>query len=564
MVKLDKAEIEFLATDKVSKILQQIEKNTRKAEKTTKKSVSAMEKFYNSLKNTVNRGISVAIGNLTSAITQELARAFRQGITDALAYEQSFIVLNQQVEDAEGFLEELRVSTKGLASDLVLVQSANRALSFGLEKDAIPALAETAVALGKIQGLEADQAFNDIVTGIARASPMILDNLGIILDAETTYRQWGEAQEIVGRQLTKNEKLLALQDQTIKNSRILVLKEATAIKSLAEEWKEFNVQQENFFRNVAVNVAESFRARAIADQRQTEIIQKRRQLEENDPIFDRITGVKGLAAETQLLNVLEEELLESESKFNTELEKTNTALTDNANRYKELGRELDNYKTDLDEARTSLQKLLNEQTQEQVDNDKEILKLKRDQLVVNKAIAEAGAEGQGFITKDQSEEIQKFLDNYNERNNTNIEFTQKINDEIEKRIELLRQENELADVERNLFNLERENEIQKALTGEEINRAENFQDFQKRFQGYVEEDIPTLVDQISNVQTDINSISEDSERVLRQFTDMAGQLQLSAFYADRLQKILTSLDGARIEIDIEADFPRGELLDTGG
>lgn len=51
-------------------------------------------------------------------------------------------------------------------------------------------LLQVAVVRGQAMGLSAEQAFNDIVTGIGRMSPMILDNLGIVTGGGTGVREF--------------------------------------------------------------------------------------------------------------------------------------------------------------------------------------------------------------------------------------------------------------------------------------------------------------------------------------------------------------------------------------
>ena len=78
--------------------------------------------------------------------------------------------------------QSLDRAARGTISNSDLILSANRAMMLGLGADAeqLGNLLEIAAFRGKALGVSTQQAFNDIVTGIGRNSPMILDNLGII------------------------------------------------------------------------------------------------------------------------------------------------------------------------------------------------------------------------------------------------------------------------------------------------------------------------------------------------------------------------------------------------
>lgn len=106
----------------------------------------------------------------------------------------------------------LRKASLNTVADMDIIRSANRALMLGLGADTkkLANLMQIAAFRGRAMGLSTTQAFNDIVTGVGRASPMILDNLGIIIDAKTTYGEYAENIGKSAAQLTAMEKKQAL------------------------------------------------------------------------------------------------------------------------------------------------------------------------------------------------------------------------------------------------------------------------------------------------------------------------------------------------------------------
>mgnify|MGYP001216101551 CR=1 FL=1 len=93
-----------------------------------------------------------------------------------------------------------------------IVKSAATAMLLGVSADAdqLANLAEIAAARARDVGETTSQAFDDIVRGIGRQSPLILDNLGIVVDADSAYRTYAASVGKSSDALTENEKKQAL------------------------------------------------------------------------------------------------------------------------------------------------------------------------------------------------------------------------------------------------------------------------------------------------------------------------------------------------------------------
>lgn len=103
-------------------------------------------------------------------------------------------------KEMESNMDILRRASRSTIADVDLMQTANRAALLGVTNnvDDLARLMVTASLRGREMGLSTTQAFNDIVTGIGRGSPLILDNLGIkIPDALTkSMESMDEAQKM--------------------------------------------------------------------------------------------------------------------------------------------------------------------------------------------------------------------------------------------------------------------------------------------------------------------------------------------------------------------------------
>lgn len=126
--------------------------------------------------------VAIAVAATTAAITGAtvaiMSMATRAGKIESLS-----IGFERNFGDMEKALQSFRKSSAGMVSDFDLMQTANRAALLGVTNDVdkLAALMITARLRGREMGMDMTQAFDDIVRGIGRMSPLILDNLGIII-----------------------------------------------------------------------------------------------------------------------------------------------------------------------------------------------------------------------------------------------------------------------------------------------------------------------------------------------------------------------------------------------
>lgn len=98
-------------------------------------------------------------------------------------FEQGMAALARNTgQSADMIVSKLREVSKGTISNQDIMLAANRAVALNVTKDVnqMAQLLEIARVKAKAMGTTTTQAFSDMMTGIGRASPLILDNLGII------------------------------------------------------------------------------------------------------------------------------------------------------------------------------------------------------------------------------------------------------------------------------------------------------------------------------------------------------------------------------------------------
>ena len=219
MAKKDEIEIIVKATDNASKEFDKVSKNTKK--------------LSDSFKD-VQKYSWIATTALVGLETLMVKQA-----TDVEPVKNAFENLTKTVwESSDTMLKSLKSASKWAVSEYDLMLSANRALKLWVTQNT-----EDMTDLMKIARLywqqmwqDVTQSFNDIVTWLGRWSPMILDNLWIIIDSEKAYEDYAASIWKAKWELTKAEKTQALVNATLVEWR----------KALDEFWEPAQTMAERF------------------------------------------------------------------------------------------------------------------------------------------------------------------------------------------------------------------------------------------------------------------------------------------------------------------------------
>ena len=144
---------------------------------------------------------------------------------------------------ADRMLERLRTVSRGTISDMQLMSSASRAMMLGVTDDAdtMAKLLEVAMFRGRAMGLTAQQAFSDLMTGLGRMSPMILDNLGILTGGQKVFTDYAASIGKASDELTDLEKRQALVNLVLRDSQGTTVDAAEGIETLTAALANFKV-----------------------------------------------------------------------------------------------------------------------------------------------------------------------------------------------------------------------------------------------------------------------------------------------------------------------------------
>ena len=220
-------------TDRATKDINKFNKSLGESEKQAKDT----GKGFETLKSTWFKvaGIAATAGIAVSKAF-DLAQTAARFNQSAEAMEMQFGV------SADAMLAKLREVSAGTISDTALIEAANRSMALNVsnDMDQIARLLEIARLRARAMGTQTTDAFNDIVTGIGRASPLILDNLGIIT------KGWAEEARAAGvaydAQFILN-KVLEQGGEQLKTVGDLALTDA-------ERFQRMNTQLENSSKEI--------------------------------------------------------------------------------------------------------------------------------------------------------------------------------------------------------------------------------------------------------------------------------------------------------------------------
>lgn len=168
-------------------------------------------------------GVAGFLGLATgiAGVTVELSKAAAESERTRSSFD---LLASQAGESGDQMLAALRSASGGMVSNADLVLSANRAMLLGVadSSDQMAQLLQVATARGRAMGLSTQQAFSDLVTGIGRMSPLILDNLGIVTGGAKVFDSYAASIGTTADKLSDAERKQALFSAVVSSSAGIV------------------------------------------------------------------------------------------------------------------------------------------------------------------------------------------------------------------------------------------------------------------------------------------------------------------------------------------------------
>lgn len=143
----------------------------------------------------------------------------------------------------DALLQAMRAASGGEISDLNLQLAASKAAMLGVGNSAAELGPLLLIARDRAQrlGLDSTQAFNDLVEGLGKAEPEILDNLGLTVNLTQVYGAYAKELGTTAQALTTAQKSQALLNEVLRQAGDITPPPSDPYKQLAAELSNAHV-----------------------------------------------------------------------------------------------------------------------------------------------------------------------------------------------------------------------------------------------------------------------------------------------------------------------------------
>jgi hypothetical protein len=212
----------------------------------------------------VTGGIAKGAGLVTGELAI-LKQAFEFGEEGAQVIQtgKSFDVLMEKVGASSDLLDQLRTASRGTIDDMKLMSSTTVLLS-GTQgdlatalADSTPRLLEIAKAANKLNPALGDTTFmyESLALGIKRASPMILDNLGLTIKIGEANEDYAKKLGKTVEELTAEEQKVALLNATLKAGDVLIDQVGGSVDSETDSFARLDAATKNLADSLKAKLA---------------------------------------------------------------------------------------------------------------------------------------------------------------------------------------------------------------------------------------------------------------------------------------------------------------------
>jgi len=225
------------AKDMASASLKSIGSRAKSAGKTMSKSLGSA---FAAIKKAAIAGVAAITAISTAALKLAL---------DASKFLDTKEAFNEMTRgmgtNADKVIRTVKDMTRGTISQMDIMQAATKGLSligaeqfknFGKEFGMLAVAAQKA---SKVMGIDVGFALDSLVTGVGRASKMIIDNLGITFSLEQAYKKTAETLNKTTKELTDNERKAAILNATLEALRTQQGNISISTDSLSVKWAQF-------------------------------------------------------------------------------------------------------------------------------------------------------------------------------------------------------------------------------------------------------------------------------------------------------------------------------------
>ncbi len=222
--------------------------NLEKAMEKSNTSMRTAQKESGGFLSKINLLRTAVVGFISGALINGIVRLTRAG-AELNRLQNSFARLSAGIGlNSNDILSNLQKLSAGTISNKDLILSANRAIVLGVAKDMgeFSTLMQVARIRAADMGITTQQAFDNIVTGIGRSSPLILDNLGIVIKQTEAQEKYAKSLGKTADQLTVNEQREAIKFAVLENGKKQIEEVGEVTLSYADRIAQVTTGYENW------------------------------------------------------------------------------------------------------------------------------------------------------------------------------------------------------------------------------------------------------------------------------------------------------------------------------
>lgn len=239
------AVLEILFESNSAKVRADINGVNKEVEKTGKDGSKNVDSFKQAFTD-----LAVVTGSVTAGIVamKKVIEFGREGAQLQRLEDAGYSLAASMDSNMRDIISAVQAASLGTVSEMDIIQSTNRAMMLGLGADAeqLANLMEIAAFRARAMGISTTQAFNDIVTGIGRQSPLILDNLGIVIDSNRIYEEYALKIGTSKDKLEEHQKTQALFNDVLETGNAMMATQNGLVLDNAGQWEKLDASLKDY------------------------------------------------------------------------------------------------------------------------------------------------------------------------------------------------------------------------------------------------------------------------------------------------------------------------------
>ena len=250
----DAIERKVISIEKASVSMRQLEQRTLSAADAMRRDGSAMTDAKSSMGGLADGLMGVAKAYVGVEAVRKVVQWGKEGAAIEGVEEAFDNLARKSGTSSTAYLAALKQASAGTISETNLMIGANKAVLLAgdrLAKD-VPKLLEIARAASKATGEDINFMFDSLVTGLARNSKMIIDNLGITVDVAKANQDYAASLGKTVMALTDQEKALAFQQAVMQSGQQMINDVGVDVDSNAAKIARAEAHLQNFGNSLKV------------------------------------------------------------------------------------------------------------------------------------------------------------------------------------------------------------------------------------------------------------------------------------------------------------------------